>query len=245
MTSILEETFMAKIKLYCFPYAGGSASSIYSKWSEGLSHHIEVIPVELSGRGSRINDSLFDNLMDSVNDIFRLIEKDIVKGIPYAIFGHSMGSIIAFEVYHKIKACNYIEPVHMFLSAKLPPHFNHEESPLHMLPDKSFLDEIIKIGGTPEEILLYPELLEIFLPILRADFKAIETYEYMERGQRIECNSTILFGKDDSQPNDGMQEWRRYTKGEISFIEISGGHFFITEQVSKVLKIVNQTMRIQ
>ncbi|WP_449603624.1 thioesterase II family protein [Paenibacillus sp. Marseille-Q9583] len=234
---------MAKIKLFCFPYAGGSAGSIYSKWSESLSQHIQVVPVELSGRGNRINDLLYDNLKDIVNDVFRLIEKDIVEGTPYAIFGHSMGSIIAYEIYHKIKACDYKQPVHMFLSAKLPPHIDPEESTLHMLPDESFLDEIIKIGGTSKEILLYPELLEIFLPILRADFKAIETYKYVERGQRIECSSTILVGKDESQPDDGMQEWRRHTKSEISIIEISGGHFFINEQVTEVLKIVDKAMK--
>src|SRR5471030_1190282 len=139
--------YMKKIKLFCFPYAGGS-SVIYENWRKKLSPSIELIPIEYAGIGSRFAEPLFENINDVVEDVFHAIKKHLNTTIEYSFFGHSMGALIAYELSHKLTQLKYTAPVHIFFSGKLAPHIENEYKPIHALEDVEFKEMLLKLGGT-------------------------------------------------------------------------------------------------
>lgn len=231
---------MQKIKLFCLPYAGGSAT-MYEKWRRSLHPSIELIAVEYAGRGKRFSEPLCPNLEETIDDLCSIIEKEIDE-TPYCIFGHSMGALVGYELYHRLKEKKLSLPVHMFLSGKGAPHFPHKDRIIHNLSDADFKDELLKLEGTPKEVLTNEDLMEIFLPILRSDFKAIEEYEYFEKEDIMDCNSTVLYGKDEKMPINEISEWQEHTKKKCNFIKFSGGHFFIHDHSEDIVNIINNTL---
>jgi surfactin synthase thioesterase subunit len=160
----LGESYLDKIKLFCIPYAGGSAMN-YMTWKKLLDNRIQIMPLELAGRGSRINEPLYNNTEEAINDIYNVIYKEL-DGTPYAIFGHSMGTMLTYELLRKITAKMHQEPVHVFFSGRYPPYINAEDKFTHLLPDEEFLAEISELGGMDQEVLQCQELISIFLPVL-------------------------------------------------------------------------------
>lgn len=115
---------MHKITLFCFPYAGGSAVA-YNKWKKYNNTNIEIIPIELAGRGKRFGEELYDKIEDAVDDVYEIVKSNI-NG-PYGLFGHSMGSIIAYELARKINNSNLPNPEYIFVSGRKPPHIEENE----------------------------------------------------------------------------------------------------------------------
>lgn len=143
---------MKKIKLYCFPHAGGSSAS-YNKWRLYLDKHIELVPVELAGRGRRIYDPLYASIEEAINDVYNSIKSDLGHH-PYAFFGHSMGNMMAYELAYKIRQNHHPEPVHIFFSGRGAPDVPDEvENNYHLLPEEEFKNKIIELGGTPRNFL--------------------------------------------------------------------------------------------
>jgi len=227
---------MKKIKLFCFPYAGGSALA-FSKWKKDFKESVQIYPVELPGRGRLIGSPLCTSADSLVNSALQYIERDL-DGEPFAMYGHSMGTILAYEVACRIrKRCGH-GPVHMFFSGRYPPHLQVKSKDLHKLPAEDFIGEILKIGGTPQEIFENKELSELFIPVLRADYTAVETYDHSWENEVFDCDITVLSGKDDEITRNNLSEWSRYTKGVCRFYEFEGGHFFIHEQTREVLEVI-------
>lgn len=232
---------MSVIKLYCLPYAGGTAM-IYNSWKKYLSHSIELVPIELSGRGKRLNTKLYDDIKEAVDDIYNSVKSDIGK-YKYAFFGHSMGALLAHEVICKIKELDGINPVHAFFSGKLPPNMRDLDRTLHVLPDDEFLDEVIKLGGTEKEIFSDHKLKKIFLPILRSDFKLVENYSYIPRNYKFDFGITIFGGKADRAVKaEKLAGWQRFTNKNCYLYELEGDHFFIRNEVQKISSIINNTL---
>jgi surfactin synthase thioesterase subunit len=227
------------LRLFCLPYAGGSAA-IYLKWKKYLDHSIELYPVELAGRGKRYQHPLYDSIQEAVDDVYEQIRKFIDQK-PYAVFGHSMGSVIAYELYHKINRLHHHTPVHMFFSGRKAPHTPHDDKIHYTLPDAEFKTEILGLGGTPPEVFEHKELLDIFLPILRADYKVVETYQYVAPKSLIDCPISVLHGMKDGDIN-GVNEWDRHTQKDCKFYFFDGGHFFIHDETEKVAAILNDTL---
>ncbi len=173
---------MKKIKLFCIPYAGGSAM-VYHKWKNKLNSVIELHPIELAGRGSRYNEPLYKSLDEAVNDIYRYIISHIDSS-PYALFGHSMGSYLTFELFHKLTSMRHKEPIHIFFSGKESPQSNKSKRQIHLLDDLNFKSKILELGGTPEELINNEELSHFFLPIIRADYKITEKYKYLPKSKK-------------------------------------------------------------
>ena len=168
---------MTKFRLFCLPYAGGSAT-VYGKWKNNLHSSIALKLIELAGRGKRFAEPFYDSFTSAVEDICSIVKNDL-DGAPYAIWGHSMGSILAFELAYKLKETGCEEPIHIFFSGRYPPHIlKNKEQSLYELPDKDFLERIFRLGGTPKEMLENRELQDIFTPILRADYKILNGYRY-------------------------------------------------------------------
>jgi surfactin synthase thioesterase subunit len=237
-----EVTMLKKIKLFCLPYAGGS-SNIYSRWGKCLNQSIKIHPIELAGRGKRYADRLYDNIEQAFDDVYKIVEENIDdSSLDYAIFGHSLGGLIAYELIHRIKLEAKRQPIHVFLSGAKAPHFNKDNDKTYDLPDDKFKQRVLELGGTPREVLENDELLDVFLPILRADFKVNETYEYVERQAKIDCDITVLSGKKDDMKLNEIVEWRKYTAGKCNIFMLEGDHFFINTNSDDVIKIVNNTL---
>jgi len=233
---------MPKVKLFCFPYAGGS-SAMYEKWRKTMHNSIELIPIEYSGRGKRFSESLCNTMDEVVDDIYKTIKNDLDTA-PYAFFGHSMGSLVSYELTHKIKKINHNQPSHIFFSGKAAPNIKGRNKDLHKLEDEEFKEEIFKLEGTPKEILENKDLMNIFLPILRSDFKIVEEYSYKNDVEKLNSNFTILYGKDDDMKFNEICDWQKHTNEKCNFIKFPGGHFFINENSEEIINIVNSLLAI-
>lgn len=230
---------MYKLKLYCLPYAGGSAL-IFSSWKKYLSLEIELIPIELSGRGRRIHESLYNNLTDVIEDVFQIFKND-VNHMPYAIFGHSMGAMLSYELVQKIIDSNLPQPKHVFFSGRSAPHLEDNKQ-YHLMDDTLFKEEIIKMGGTPMEIFKHPELSQLFLPLLKNDFRISETRIRNNKILPIEPSITVFFGKDEDLRPEQCDGWKRYTKKICSIHYFDGGHFFLNEKTKEIVGLINNTL---
>ncbi|PES85690.1 thioesterase [Bacillus cereus] len=223
---------MQKTKLFCFPHAGGSAFS-YAKWKNYFNPYIEVVPVELAGRGFRIEESLYQSMEEAVNDVYTSIVKQIEHS-PYILYGHSMGSLIAYEVARKIQDSKNVLPEFLVLSGR-----NHPNSKIknirHNLSNEQLKREVIAMRGTPSGVLQSEELMEIFLPILRADFKIVETYIHDNNIQPCDIDFLIFNGENDEFTTyDQVIKWERYTSKMCTFHSFEGNHFFLNENIGKM-----------
>ncbi len=233
---------MKRMTLFCFPYAGGSAA-VYNKWRMYLDKSTEMRAVELAARGRRMREPNYESIDHAVDDVFNLIKDDLVKG-PYAFYGHSMGTMIAFELAYKIRSLNLPEPIHIFFSGRMAPHLpRHEKKMYHNLPENQFRKDVLELGGTPKEFFEHPELLEVFLPLLKGDFKLTETYTHSEKERPLDCNISVLCGKQDEYTVEENEAWKIHTAKQCTSYYFEGGHFFLNEEPERVVNIVNETLR--
>jgi surfactin synthase thioesterase subunit len=229
---------MNKIILYCFPYAGGS-SVIYSKWKQYLNTEIELRPIELAGRGKRFSAPLYEDIQDAVEDVFNTI-KDEIQENQYILFGHSMGGLIAYELAQHIRKSNIPNPSHVFVSGRSAPHVAPpNKNKYSQMDSDKFIKEVLNLGGTPPEFFEHPELLELFLPILKNDFRIVETYKCNNQVQPLEVNISVLLGKEDDLTKNQSDSWKEYTNQKCDIIHFEGGHFFINDKTIKIAKIIN------
>ncbi len=236
---------MQSIKLFFLPYAGGSATACL-KWKEQLSPHIQLIPLELSGRGGLYGKVLHVSVHETVKDLVVDIQSILEPGEKYAIYGHSMGSRIAFELVHELLAHNYGKLAHLFASGGSAPHIKRIQTYTYDKPDAQFKEHLMKYGQDSSELFENKELYDYLMPVLRADFQMVETYEYVAKTDKLSCDLTALRGTDD--PNVAvrdMLEWGQYTTGVFKLSSVSGGHFFINENHREVVGIINKALNLE
>ncbi|OOM73639.1 linear gramicidin dehydrogenase LgrE [Clostridium puniceum] len=226
--------------LFCLPYAGGSSAAYY-EWKKYLHTSIELIPIELKGRGKRIGEIYYESLEEAIEDIFFNIKDKIISN-DYAIYGHSMGSLLSYELYYKIEQMGMKKPRHIFFSGYRAPNIMRQKENIHTLPDYDFMKKVMDLGGTPEELMKSQELLEIFIPIIRNDFKILEKYKYRERKNKIECNVSILNGKQDDIKLEEILSWKNHVCKEFKFYNFEGNHFFINTNIENIINIINTTL---
>lgn len=231
------------MRLFCFPFAGGS-EAIYYNWKKYIDSSIQVVPIELKGRGRRSDEKNYENLHEVIEDVFENIKNQIFED-EYAIWGHSMGSLIAYEFYYKICDQKIRKPKHIFFSGYRAPNIIEIKEKLYTLSDKDFINEVIRLGGTPEELASNKELLEIFLPVLRNDFKICETYQYVKRKKKIECEVSILNGTQDIYKTEEILEWNNLTCKQIHIYNFAGNHFYIHNNIDNICNIINATLNIK
>ncbi|WP_313640897.1 alpha/beta fold hydrolase [Paenibacillus sp.] len=227
------------MRIYSFPHAGGSAT-VYYKWKNYLSPNLELRPVELQGRGSLLGEFCFTNMDDMVADLYERIRRELHEG-PFVLFGHSMGSLIAWELANYIKEKEGISPYHLFLSGMTPPHLRtRQEIPMHCLDRHAFKEKVASLGGMPIEMINDDSLFELFEPIIRADFQICDSYSFREPIEKMNCGITVFGGLDDEISSEELEEWRLY--GDYFQLHMyQGGHFFIEQHCREVLNIINQT----
>ena len=214
----------AALRLFCFPYAGGAAN-IFHLWSRNLPSSVEVCPIQLPGRGNRLLEPAFTNLDLLVETASRELLSYFDK--PFAFFGHSMGASISFELANRLRHEHGSEPVHLFVSGRRAPQIPEDEALTYNLPEKDFLDELRRLKGTPAEVLKHDELMQLMLPLLRADFELIEIYRYSAR-QPLDCPITAFGGIEDTEvTREYLDAWREMTTGAFNLRMLPGDHFFL------------------
>lgn len=225
----------ARVRLFCLPYAGGAAR-LYREWPERLGPHVEVCPVELPGRGVRFREKP----LTTMRELCALVESEIAPLLdrPVAIFGHSLGARLGFELAKELGA----RVVQLFVSAAPAPDAPRRSPRLAHLPAGDFKRELHAIGGTPPEVLADDELMDFLLPLLRADFSVSEGATWLS-GTRVACPVTALAGKlDGDVPLDDARAWQRFTDGAFRFVEMDAGHFFLEPKRDDVLREVERDL---
>ncbi|MCM3216689.1 thioesterase domain-containing protein [Niallia taxi] len=227
------------MRLFCLPFAGGSASAYYN-WSNYISDMIILDPIELKGRGKRFNEPFYSNFEEVIEDVCCYIS-DTNDNNDYAIFGHSMGSLIAYEVYYKIQESNFKKPKHLFFSSYRAPH-NKKNNHINKLTDQDLINRIRSLGGTQEELLQNEEFLDIYLPIIRNDFELIDSYIFRKKANQILCDITLLYGNEEMLKFEDMLDWQSHAQGKSTVYELEGNHFYINNNVEKISDILNRTL---
>lgn len=229
----------ARLRLFCFPYAGGGAS-IFSAWFNHLPAQIEVCPVQLPGRGNRLKEVPCTRLARLVDLLAQALVPSFDK--PFAFFGHSMGASIGFELARHLRRHDRPQPVHLFVSGARAPHVPDPEPPIHMLPEKAFAEAIRGFDGTPEEILQHEELMNILLPCLRADFEICETHTY-EPEAPLSIPVTVFGGWQDKKVRPHhLGPWHEQTLNTCRVHMFPGDHFFLHAARKLLLETISDEL---
>lgn len=225
----------ATLRLFCFPYAGGSAL-IYRSWAKHLPPGVEVCPVQLPGRGNRMRERPFTKLNELVPALADGLRPCLDK--PFALFGHSMGALIGLELARELRRRGGPAPEHLFVSGRTAPQLGKLDENLYDLPEPELIEELRRLNGTPPEVLAHPELMELMLPILRADFSICDTYEYADEPP-LSCPVTAFGGLGDTGvPRPTLEAWAAQTVASFSVRMLPGDHFFIHENEAALLALL-------
>lgn len=221
-----------RVRLFCFPYAGGGAS-VFRSWQGFLGDKVEVLPAHYKGHEDRITDKPISSMKELVDDIYE--ELKYLADRPFFMFGHSVGSRVSYELSLRFEKEDNKYFKGLMVSAGLAPD-RPEISPIYDLPDKEFYIGLNKYNKTPEEIYSDKALWNIFEPILRADFKLADTY-YNPHETRLSVPILGLRGtKDLEVSSEDILEWGRYTKKGFQSENIEGAHLFIDTNPQPLLK---------
>lgn len=226
----------ARLRLFCIAHAGGGASA-YRGWADALPAEVEVCPVQLPGRENRMAEPGFHSLPPLVDALVEVMEG--FQSLPFAIFGHSNGALIGFELARALRARGRPGPVHLFASGRRAPDLPADRPPTHHLPDAEFLAELQTLGGLPQQLLEHHELLELLLPTLRADVTIHETYVFQEQAP-LDLPITAYGGLSDPRVSrEQLQGWERHTAGPFVMRMFPGGHFYLQEDRASVLRTLS------
>lgn len=226
-------------RLFCFPYAGGGAT-IFRTWREHLPEAVAVCPVNLPGRESRIRERPRTDLDGLVEEIARAMLPQLDR--PFALFGHSMGAVLAFEVTRRLRREYGASPAHLFVSGHRAPQIRERRRQTYDLPEPQFIRVLHNLNGTGGEVLKHPELLELMLPLLRADFMLCETYSFTP-GPPLDCPLTALGGLLDTDvTHEHLDLWREQTTGRFTAQMLPGDHFFIRSEQALLLRVVSKEL---
>ncbi len=215
---------MPRARLFCLPHAGGGATAFHS-WAAELPAGVQVCPVQLPGRETRLSEPLYTQIEPLIEAIDRELRPWLE--IPYAVYGHSMGALLAFEWMRRIQRDGYSMPTWLFLSGRRAPDAPCDAALLHSLPDREFIAELNRLyGGISLEFLGNVALMEVFLPILRADVAVVESYQFRE-GEPLNCPITAFSGMNDASVSwDQLVGWKRQTRQRFAMQVLPGGHFY-------------------
>jgi surfactin synthase thioesterase subunit len=237
----LTKNHNAKVRLFCFHYGGGSSTSFYP-WISKIPSFIELMAVELAGRGRNMSQPLLTN----VHDITALMIEEIKYYLdkPFIFFGHSVGSLICFDLTKAMREQNLQIPMHLILSGSMAPHTLHKRKHICHLDDIAFTEELKVYNGIPQEVQNEPSLMEMFLPIIRADMSIIENYNHSQ-DKPLDCNITTIAGKNDpTVAIEDVQAWKSHTMLSHNHYTLDGDHFFIKTELQEVINIVLQTINM-
>jgi medium-chain acyl-[acyl-carrier-protein] hydrolase len=232
-------TESAGLRLFCFPYAG-AGPNIFRRWARLLSPSVEVCGVALPGRAYRLEERPRDRLGPLADELVSVLLEQPAG--PFAFFGHSFGGLLCFEVARRLHRFGAPLPAELFVSACRPPHLMPSAPEVHRLPDRAFKERLRAFGGTPVPVLECLELMDLLLPVLRADLTAFETHDH-EPGPPLPVRMTVLGGASDPLVDQAtLDGWRRHTCERFTVRVFPGDHFFLHSDEEAVVATVAATL---
>lgn len=226
----------ARRRLFCFPYAGGAAS-IYRTWHQYLPPEIELCAVQLPGRENRIKEAPFTNVTQLVQTLIPHLLPALDK--PFALFGHSMGSLIAYELAQQLQAQGQT-PTHLLVSGRRAPMLPDPEGPLHPLTnDAAFLAELQRrYNNLPAVLFADAELRTLFLPLLRADLTLVGSYQSTVQTP-LPCPLIAFGGEADPRASHAeLLAWQQLTQADFALQFFPGAHFYLNEQAQPLVTAI-------
>ena len=226
-------------KLYAFTYAGGSAAS-FSSWPSALPISFQLCAAEYPGRGIRFSEPNSTSIQKMARDFVDEMAKSIV---PNALFGHSLGALVAFEVARELQNRKLPAPLHLFVSGCNSPHLERQnQTNLHQLADQQLKDALLEYNGTPAHLFNNHEMMSIFLPIIRKDISIAENYEFIE-AQPLTTPITICVAKNDPYiDKKNIDQWSLHTRASLKVEWFDGDHFYIHSELKKLTRLIALTL---
>lgn len=221
-----------KIKIFALPFGGGSKYS-YRALERLVPDNFEWETIELPGRGARMQEPLLTDIHAMVEDIFRQIRSRLHK-MEYLVYGHSIGTLLAYELTKKITMAGLRRPLGLFLTGREAPSTKNELK-IADCEKNAFWKNVQELGGLPEEILGNTELKDFFEPILRSDFKAIENYLYQPMDQPLPVPIFIRFGIEEGLSDADIYDWQKETLFMLDAQVVPGNHFFIFQHPEQIM----------
>jgi medium-chain acyl-[acyl-carrier-protein] hydrolase len=229
-----------QVRLFCFPFAGGSAP-VFAGWGALLKPEIEVWAAQPRGRGMRFREAPYQSVAEMVEDYLSVLRLNL--DMPFAFYGHSLGGLVAFELTRQLQAEGLTAPEHLFIGASVPPSLGLIHPEIHHLVDNQFVNAIQeRYAGIPSAVLNEPELMDMFLPVLKADFTAYERYKFTQETP-VNCSLTAFAGIDDPGITARVIEnWERHTQGTFILHTVPGDHFFLTLSREFVITTIKKSL---
>jgi medium-chain acyl-[acyl-carrier-protein] hydrolase len=230
-------------RLYCLPHAGGSAS-MFVPWSRGLGG-VAVRPVEPPGRGTRFGQHPYTRITSLVDDLAQtILEQEWEEQGRYAVYGHSLGALVAFELLRELRRLGAPAPVHLFVSGCQAPDEADRDTdpPVAGLTDGEVADVLRKIGGTPEQLLRDRTALRMIVPPFRADFQAKQSYAFRPEAPLEVPLTAIAATADPRVGASELQAWERHTTNRFDLFTLVGGHFAVLEQAEQTQRIIRRAL---
>lgn len=228
----------AQLRLICFPYAGGS-SLTFCPWIKNLHPDVELVLIQLPGRGARFSEAPFGSMDAMVKAIGASLNSMVPK--PFIFFGHSMGARVAYELVLQLFIDKLRLPLHIIASGSPAPFIERKKELTHDLPDEAFINHIRELKGTHEELLQNDELIQLLLPALRADFKIVENY-CNKSMQKIPTKISVFAGKKDDIDLNEIESWFMLFESNREVYWFDGNHFFVDEFSAEVLSEINKIL---
>jgi len=198
---------------------------MFKGWSKELPDGVEICPVQLPGRESRWSEPANRSFVFLISTLSVALRP--LLDVPFALFGHSMGALIGFELARELRREGVSGPRHLFVSGARAPQIDPPEPPIHDLPNPDFVQRLLRFEGIPEEILRNRELIEVLLPVIRADLALCESYVY-DLEEPLDCGISAYGGQRDQMVLPGhIAAWRAQTRSLFASRIFSGGHFFL------------------
>lgn len=236
---------MSRLRLFCLPYAGGSAQ-IYARWQQLLPGGVEVCPLELPGRGRRFREAPVDDVDRLSADLTRTVERELAAGGggPFALLGYSYGSILAFEIARRLEHLHGRTAAHLLVAAIRAPVWPGPLVPVTHLSDDRLRARLDALGGTPPELLADADFMAMMTPVLRADFGIADSY-LMRSGPIVSCPLTVFGGTDDHGVSTAaLEAWHECTTGPFALHHLPGGHFFLRTAEDRLLALIADALGI-
>lgn len=229
------------LPLFCLPHAGGGASA-YRAWL-GKVPGVDVLPVQPPGREARLRDAPHER-MDSLVAELASVLAEATGSRPYAVYGHSLGALVAFETLREIRRRGGEEPVRLFVSGCVAPQCTYDDGPPVVgMSEPEVVQMLRQLGGTPDWLLADREVLRMILPAVRADFSVKETYSYVAEPP-LDVPVTVLASTADARaPLEYQKRWRELTSADFTMHTLTGGHFAVFERSDLTLGHVAADLR--
>lgn len=226
----------ARIRLFCFPYAAGGVGT-YIEWHRTLHPLVELVAVQPPGRGPRRSEAPHRTMGALIADLWPWILPMLER--PYFLFGHSMGSRVAYALALRLRDAGKRMPAHFIASGSRAPHLSSHKRNTYDLPDAEFIESLRELNGTPEEILANPELMQLLMPLLRADFEIAELHR-ADPDIPFDFGASVLGGTADTHVLlDDLNAWQVHFRRPVQVDMCEGGHLFVDESPATVIGVIN------